>query len=93
MQKFFATEYKKLTALSNIFLTSFFRRNPTSAQLLATNNAGSITSSNFNARVPTVFIAHGYLGNENANLNPLIRDGNLLQCIMSYIGYGSSFIL
>lgn len=57
---------------------SSFRRNPTSSQTLLINNANSITSSNFNARVPTVVIVHGWLSNQNTDINPVIRDGKFV---------------
>ncbi|CAH2267258.1 jg14726 [Pararge aegeria aegeria] len=41
------------------------------------NNANSIRSSNFNANNPTVVVAHGWLGGENTNINPTIRDAYL----------------
>ncbi|CAH2049273.1 unnamed protein product, partial [Iphiclides podalirius] len=55
----------------------YTRRNPRRAQTLTINNANSVTSSNFNARNPTVVIAHGWLSNQNTNLNPAIRDAYL----------------
>ncbi|CAH0718257.1 unnamed protein product, partial [Brenthis ino] len=55
----------------------FTRRNPTSSQTLVINNANSITSSNFNARVPTVVLVHGWLGKQNTDSNSLIRDSYL----------------
>ncbi|XP_047029091.1 pancreatic triacylglycerol lipase-like [Helicoverpa zea] len=55
----------------------FTRRNPRNAQTLRINNANSITSSNFNARVPTVVIAHGWLSNQHTDINPTIRDAYL----------------
>ncbi|XP_050350410.1 pancreatic triacylglycerol lipase-like [Nymphalis io] len=55
----------------------YTRRNPSNAQTLRINNAASITSSNFNARLPTVVIVHGWLSNQNTNINPVIRDAYL----------------
>ncbi|XP_046966659.1 pancreatic triacylglycerol lipase-like [Vanessa cardui] len=55
----------------------YTRRNPSNAQTLRINNAASITSSNFNARVPTVVVVHGWLSNQNTNINPIIRDAYL----------------
>ncbi|VVD02062.1 unnamed protein product, partial [Leptidea sinapis] len=51
----------------------YTRRNPRLSQTLRMNNAASITGSNFNARVPTVVVAHGWLGNGYNNLNPVVR--------------------
>ncbi|KAJ8714594.1 hypothetical protein PYW07_002819 [Mythimna separata] len=55
----------------------FTRRNPRNSQTLTINNANSITNSNFNANVPTVVIAHGWLSNQNTDINPTIRDAYL----------------
>uniref|UniRef100_A0A1E1W799 Lipase domain-containing protein n=3 Tax=Pectinophora gossypiella TaxID=13191 RepID=A0A1E1W799_PECGO len=41
------------------------------------NDIDSILSSNFNPYVPTVVIAHGWLSNQNSDLNPVIRDAYL----------------
>ena len=61
---------------NNVYLL-FTRRNPTSGQTLVINNANSILNSNFNANVPTVVIAHGWLSNQNTDINPTIRDAYL----------------
>ncbi|CAG4943607.1 unnamed protein product [Parnassius apollo] len=61
---------------NNLYLL-YTRRNPTSAQTLVINNANSVTSSNFNAQVPTVVIAHGWLGSQYNSINPTIRDAYL----------------
>ncbi|KAJ0175089.1 hypothetical protein K1T71_009230 [Dendrolimus kikuchii] len=61
---------------NNVYLL-YTRRNPQSAQTLVINNAASITSSNFNARVPTIVIAHGWLSNQKSELNDVIRDAAL----------------
>nr|AFI64310.1 neutral lipase [Helicoverpa armigera] len=61
---------------NNLYLL-FTRRNPRNAQTLVINNANSITSSNFNANHPTVVIAHGWLSNQNTDINPTIRDAYL----------------
>nr|AFI64314.1 neutral lipase [Helicoverpa armigera] len=55
----------------------FTRRNPRSSQSLVMNNVGSITSSNFNPNHPTVVIVHGWLSNQETNINPTIRDAYL----------------
>ncbi|XP_035447526.2 pancreatic triacylglycerol lipase-like [Spodoptera frugiperda] len=52
----------------------YTRRNPSNSQTLVINDANSVTSSNFNANHPTVVIAHGWLSNQNSDLNPSIRD-------------------
>lgn len=56
-------------------LTLYFRRNPDSAQTLVINDANSVITSNFNRGVPTVVVVHGWLSNQNTNINPVIRDG------------------
>ncbi|KAJ8718521.1 hypothetical protein PYW08_002758 [Mythimna loreyi] len=61
---------------NNLYLL-YTRRNPTSSQTLVINNAGSITNSNFNPRVPTVVIAHGWLSNQDTDINPVVRDAYL----------------
>ncbi|KAM3965566.1 pancreatic lipase-related protein 2-like [Aphomia sociella] len=55
----------------------FTRSNPTTAQTLVIDDPDSIRSSNFNPQVPTVVISHGWLGNQNAGINPTIRDAYL----------------
>ncbi|XP_028043591.1 pancreatic lipase-related protein 2-like [Bombyx mandarina] len=55
----------------------FTRRNRRSSQTLTINNANSVTRSNFNANNPTVVIAHGWLSNQNTDINPTIRDALL----------------
>ncbi|XP_073959957.1 pancreatic triacylglycerol lipase-like [Choristoneura fumiferana] len=60
----------------NLYLL-FTRRNPTSSQTLEINNADSIRNSNFNPSHPTVIVVHGWLGNQNTNINPTIRDAYL----------------
>ncbi|CAH0718255.1 unnamed protein product, partial [Brenthis ino] len=55
----------------------FTRRNPRLSQTLIINDANSITSSNFNARVPTVVVVHGWLSNQNTDINPVIRNAYL----------------
>ncbi|KAH9633543.1 hypothetical protein HF086_013220 [Spodoptera exigua] len=55
----------------------YTRRNQRISQTLVINNANSITNSNFNARVPTVVIAHGWLSNQHTDINPTIRDAYL----------------
>ncbi|CAH0718261.1 unnamed protein product, partial [Brenthis ino] len=56
----------------NVYLL-FTRRNPLIAQTLTINNANSVTSSNFNPRVPTIVIVHGWLSNRYTNPNPTVR--------------------
>ncbi|KAJ8718522.1 hypothetical protein PYW08_002759 [Mythimna loreyi] len=55
----------------------YTRRNRRISQTLTINNANSVTSSNFNANVPTVVIAHGWLSNQYTDINPTIRDAYL----------------
>ncbi|KAJ8714590.1 hypothetical protein PYW07_002815 [Mythimna separata] len=52
----------------------YTRRNPTSPQSLVINNAASIENSNFNPRLPTIVIAHGWLSNQDSDINPVVRD-------------------
>ncbi|KOB76966.1 Neutral lipase [Operophtera brumata] len=46
-------------------------------ETLVMNDANSIRNSNFNANVPTVVIVHGWLSNQNTDINPVIRDAYL----------------
>lgn len=39
------------------------------------NDIASIYNSNFNPHVPTIVIAHGWLSNQETNINQIIRDG------------------
>ncbi|XP_068622452.1 phospholipase A1 member A-like [Battus philenor] len=55
----------------------FTRRNPSRSQTLVINNESSVTRSNFNARAPTMIIVHGWLSNQNTDINPVIRDAYL----------------
>ncbi|CAH0758114.1 unnamed protein product [Diatraea saccharalis] len=55
----------------------FTRKNPQDGQILMMNDADSIRKSNFNPHVPTIVIAHGWLSNQNTNINPTIRDAYL----------------
>ncbi|XP_047029092.1 pancreatic triacylglycerol lipase [Helicoverpa armigera] len=61
---------------NNLYLL-YTRRNPRNSQTLVINNANSIRNSNFNAAHPTVVVAHGWLSNQNTNINPTIRDAYL----------------
>ncbi|XP_050350312.1 pancreatic triacylglycerol lipase-like [Nymphalis io] len=63
----------------------FTRRNSASPQTLRINNANSITSSNFNARNPTVVVAHGWLSNQNTNPNPILRNAFLRRADVNFI--------
>ncbi|KAG6441562.1 hypothetical protein O3G_MSEX001873 [Manduca sexta] len=55
----------------------FTRRNPTEAQTLVMNKPETITESNFNPELPTKVIVHGWLRNQNLNINPTIRNAFL----------------
>ncbi|XP_073960380.1 pancreatic triacylglycerol lipase-like [Choristoneura fumiferana] len=57
---------------NNLYLL-FTRRNSILPQTLTMNNANSITNSNFNANVPTIVIAHGWLSNQYTEPNPTVR--------------------
>ncbi|CAH0687767.1 unnamed protein product [Spodoptera exigua] len=61
---------------NNVYLL-YTRRNPTSSQTLVMNDIASIYNSFFNPHVPTVVIAHGWLSNQESDLNPTIRDALL----------------
>ncbi|KOB64678.1 Neutral lipase [Operophtera brumata] len=52
-------------------------RNTIVSQTLTMNNAASITSSNFNANVPTIVIVHGWLSNRYTDPNPTVRKAYL----------------
>ncbi|XP_047995915.1 pancreatic triacylglycerol lipase-like [Leguminivora glycinivorella] len=58
---------------NNLYLL-YTRRNPTNSQRLIINDKNSILNSNFNPNHPTVVIAHGWLSNQNTDLNPVIRN-------------------
>ncbi|KAJ8714591.1 hypothetical protein PYW07_002816 [Mythimna separata] len=62
---------------NNLYLL-YTRRNPINPQTLVLYNAASITTSNFNPRVPTVVIVHGWLGNQNSDINPVVRDAHFV---------------
>ncbi|XP_045775463.1 pancreatic triacylglycerol lipase-like [Maniola jurtina] len=68
-------EVERNPANNNYLL--YTRRNRRSSQRLIINNVNSIRNSNFNANHQTVVIAHGWLGNQNTNINPTIRDAYL----------------
>ncbi|KAJ8714589.1 hypothetical protein PYW07_002814 [Mythimna separata] len=55
----------------------YTRRNPETSQPLIINDEASIKNSNFDARLPTVVVVHGWLSNQDTNLNPVIRDAYL----------------
>ncbi|XP_049872128.1 pancreatic triacylglycerol lipase-like [Pectinophora gossypiella] len=55
----------------------FTRRNPDVAQQLAYNDEESVFNSNFDASKEVVVISHGWLGGQNNNINPTIRDAYL----------------
>jgi hypothetical protein len=54
------------------------------------NNAASLRNSNFNANLHTVVIAHGWLSNQNTDINPVIRDGKY---VSNYIKPETFFML
>ncbi|XP_014360587.2 pancreatic lipase-related protein 2 isoform X2 [Papilio machaon] len=63
----------------------YTRRNPKNAQTLVINNANSVTSSNFNGRLPTVVVVHGWLSNQKSSLNDVIRDAYLAKSDVNVI--------
>ncbi|KAL0870630.1 hypothetical protein ABMA27_005590 [Loxostege sticticalis] len=63
----------------------FTRRNNNRAQTLTMNNANSIRNSNYNANLPTVVIAHGWLGSQNTDINPTIRNAYLTRSDVNVI--------
>ncbi|XP_072938160.1 pancreatic lipase-related protein 2-like [Epargyreus clarus] len=50
----------------------FTRRNPTSAQIITHGNANTIWSSNYLGSRPLKVIVHGYAGNGNSEINPML---------------------
>ncbi|KAJ8718516.1 hypothetical protein PYW08_002753 [Mythimna loreyi] len=60
----------------NLYLL-YTRRNQIISQTLVINDAASVTRSNFNANVPTVVIAHGWLSNQHTSTNAIIRNAYL----------------
>lgn len=68
----------------NFYSFYVFRRNPTSSQTLDIDDANSIRNSNFNPNHPTVVVVHGWLSNQNTNINPTIRDGKIPTSVSSY---------
>lgn len=52
-----------------------FRRNPDTAQTLVMNNEDSIRFSYYNPSLETVVIAHGWLSNQNTDMNAVIKSG------------------
>ncbi|XP_053611601.1 pancreatic lipase-related protein 2-like [Plodia interpunctella] len=89
----------KQSAADNLYFL-YTRKNPVLPQDLYYNNVTSIEVSNFNPNVPTVVIAHGWTGNQNANLNPVLRDVLLIKndinvivldwCRLSFSNYVTS---
>ncbi|CAB3260702.1 unnamed protein product [Arctia plantaginis] len=69
---------------NNLYLL-FTRRNPSSAQTLIINNENSIRNSNFNRNHPTVVIVHGWLSNQQTDINPTIRN--------AYLGQGETNVI
>ncbi|KAJ8714588.1 hypothetical protein PYW07_002813 [Mythimna separata] len=61
---------------NNLYLL-YTRRNQIVSQTLVINDAASVTRSNFNANVPTVVIAHGWLSNQFTSTNTMIRNAYL----------------
>ncbi|KAL0870627.1 hypothetical protein ABMA27_005587 [Loxostege sticticalis] len=55
----------------------YTRRNNNRAQTLRINDAASIRNSNYNSRVPTVVVSHGWLNKQSSNVNQRIRDAFL----------------
>ncbi|XP_063626996.1 pancreatic triacylglycerol lipase-like [Cydia splendana] len=74
-------DYQILTEIqrnpANNLYQLFTRSNPDSLQTLVINDAQSIHNSNFNPADPTVVIAHGWLSNQETNLNSVIREAYL----------------
>ncbi|CAK1544569.1 unnamed protein product [Leptosia nina] len=55
----------------------YTRRNPTNHQLLRHNDANSVRNSNYNARLHTKVIVHGWNSKGSSGMNPMIRDAFL----------------
>ncbi|CAH0588074.1 unnamed protein product [Chrysodeixis includens] len=65
-------------AASNVYLL-YTRRNPTDAEILEIDDKDSIRKSNFKSSKKTIVIAHSWLGDENNDMNAVIRDAFLAQ--------------
>ncbi|PZC75135.1 hypothetical protein B5X24_HaOG200562 [Helicoverpa armigera] len=50
----------------------FTRQNPSISQPLVLNNAGTVTSSNFNARRRTIVLMHGFAGSVTSGFNTVL---------------------
>ncbi|XP_026325964.1 pancreatic triacylglycerol lipase-like [Hyposmocoma kahamanoa] len=61
---------------NNLYLL-FTRANPTSSQTLVMNDGNSIRNSNFNRNRVTVVVVHGWLSNQETDINPAVRDAVL----------------
>ncbi|CAG4943610.1 unnamed protein product [Parnassius apollo] len=72
-----ANSYKELDAKDFNQYLLFTRLKPTSSQTLVMDDVDTITSSNYNPNVPTIVVAHGWLGNRHTNLNSVISNAFL----------------
>ncbi|KAJ8718520.1 hypothetical protein PYW08_002757 [Mythimna loreyi] len=61
---------------NNLYLL-YTRRNPTFPQMLVNKNDNSIFNSNFNPRVPTVVIVHGWFSNQDSDINSVVTNACL----------------
>ncbi|XP_053611772.1 pancreatic triacylglycerol lipase-like [Plodia interpunctella] len=55
----------------------FTRNNPNNAQVIVQGDANTIWNSNYVASRPLIVIVHGWNGNGNSAINPLVRDAYL----------------
>jgi hypothetical protein len=55
----------------------YFRANPTNGQPLEINNIASIAESSFYAAKTTVFLAHGWRGDGDNDMNTMLTAGIL----------------
>lgn len=75
---------KRASTRDNDYLL-FTQKNPDISQQLYTNDANSISSSNFNRDVPTVVIVHGWEGSRLSGINPTITKAYLTKSDVNII--------
>lgn len=68
---------KRLSIFDNKYVYIFYRRNPTSAQIIQNGNVNSISNSNYNPNAPLKVVVHGWNGNGNSGINTNVRDAFL----------------
>lgn len=65
----------RFNAQNDVFFLLFTRRNPTSGQRLSTNDANAIRNTQWNSKVPTRFVIHGWNNDNTAAVNTQITAG------------------